>query len=185
MNLSLLVSFHVQYAMCVRLTAAKSCLLKDDERVSVLSNCVSLCMCIERQNEKTLTLIIDAIILTTLFTAQYVLITFCCLHTALISSLVCSTYLSYGINLLTDAWFLTGAMLCRVQCTSSNATHDTLHYHQRLICHSCYLECPPMGLETLKIDDFQLHASTTKHYGLGAHRGRLNIQVRWECKVFA
>lgn len=39
-------------------------------------------------------------------------------------------------------------------------------------------ECPPMGLETLKIDDFQLHASTTKRYGLGAHRGRLNIQVR-------
>ena len=40
-----------------------------------------------------------------------------------------------------------------------------------------------MGLETLKIDDFQLHASTTKRYGLGAHRGRLNIQVRRECKV--
>ena len=40
-----------------------------------------------------------------------------------------------------------------------------------------------MGLETLKIDDFQLHASTTKRYGLGAHRGRLNIQVGQECKV--
>ncbi|MEQ2188198.1 hypothetical protein GOODEAATRI_012573, partial [Goodea atripinnis] len=37
-------------------------------------------------------------------------------------------------------------------------------------------ECPPIGLETLKIDDFQLHASSTKRYGLGAHRGRLNIQ---------
>ncbi|XP_068161304.1 inactive carboxypeptidase-like protein X2 isoform X2 [Antennarius striatus] len=37
-------------------------------------------------------------------------------------------------------------------------------------------ECPPMGLETLKIDDFQLHASSMKRYGLGAHRGRLNIQ---------
>lgn len=37
-----------------------------------------------------------------------------------------------------------------------------------------------MGLETLKIDDFQLHASSTKRYGLGAHRGRLNIQVRRE-----
>lgn len=37
-----------------------------------------------------------------------------------------------------------------------------------------------MGLETMKIDDFQLHASTTKRYGLGAHRGRLNIQVRQE-----
>lgn len=40
-----------------------------------------------------------------------------------------------------------------------------------------------MGLEAVKIDDFQLHASTTKRYGLGAHRGRLNIQVRQECKV--
>lgn len=37
--------------------------------------------------------------------------------------------------------------------------------------------CPPLGLETLKITDFQLHASTVKRYGLGAHRGRLNIQV--------
>ncbi|XP_076118458.1 inactive carboxypeptidase-like protein X2 isoform X1 [Alosa pseudoharengus] len=38
-------------------------------------------------------------------------------------------------------------------------------------------ECPPMGLETLKIDDVQLHASTMKRYGLGPHRGRLNIQT--------
>ncbi|XP_071250800.1 inactive carboxypeptidase-like protein X2 [Salvelinus alpinus] len=38
-------------------------------------------------------------------------------------------------------------------------------------------ECPPLGLETLKIDDFQLHASTMRRYGLGAHRGRLNIQA--------
>ncbi|XP_045147326.1 inactive carboxypeptidase-like protein X2 [Echinops telfairi] len=37
--------------------------------------------------------------------------------------------------------------------------------------------CPPLGLETLRITDFQLHASTTKRYGLGAHRGRLNIQA--------
>uniref|UniRef100_A0A8C7YZC7 Inactive carboxypeptidase-like protein X2 n=1 Tax=Oryzias sinensis TaxID=183150 RepID=A0A8C7YZC7_9TELE len=45
------------------------------------------------------------------------------------------------------------------------------------ICLSPFLECPPMGLESLKIDDFQLHASSTKRYGLGAHRGRLNIQA--------
>nr|XP_023686790.1 inactive carboxypeptidase-like protein X2 isoform X1 [Paramormyrops kingsleyae] len=38
-------------------------------------------------------------------------------------------------------------------------------------------ECPPMGLETLKIDDFQLHASTMRRYSLGPHRGRLNIQA--------
>lgn len=41
----------------------------------------------------------------------------------------------------------------------------------------CFVDCPPLGLETLKITDFQLHASTAKRYGLGAHRGRLNIQV--------
>ncbi|MGH0154933.1 UNVERIFIED_CONTAM: hypothetical protein FKN15_044602 [Acipenser sinensis] len=34
-----------------------------------------------------------------------------------------------------------------------------------------------MGLEALGIDDFQLHASTVKRYGLGAQRGRLNIQA--------
>uniref|UniRef100_A0A674PMT9 Inactive carboxypeptidase-like protein X2 n=1 Tax=Takifugu rubripes TaxID=31033 RepID=A0A674PMT9_TAKRU len=54
----------------------------------------------------------------------------------------------------------------------------TTNVHIRLpIYHSRHLECPPMGLETMKIDDFQLHASTTKRYGLGAHRGRLNIQA--------
>ncbi|XP_030058419.1 inactive carboxypeptidase-like protein X2 [Microcaecilia unicolor] len=37
--------------------------------------------------------------------------------------------------------------------------------------------CPPLGLENLKLTDFQLHASTVKRYGLGAHRGRLNIQA--------
>ncbi|KAK3559778.1 hypothetical protein QTP86_020731 [Hemibagrus guttatus] len=38
-------------------------------------------------------------------------------------------------------------------------------------------DCPPLGLEGLKIDDFQLHASSMQRYGLGAHRGRLNIQA--------
>lgn len=58
-----------------------------------------------------------------------------------------------------------------------------LAIHQGPIYHSRRLECPPMGLETMKIDDFQLHASTTKRYGLGAHRGRLNIQVRQKMKL--
>ncbi|XP_072883732.1 inactive carboxypeptidase-like protein X2 isoform X1 [Hemitrygon akajei] len=38
-------------------------------------------------------------------------------------------------------------------------------------------KCPPLGLETLRVNDVQLHASTIKRYGLGAHRGRLNIQA--------
>nr|XP_042702280.1 probable carboxypeptidase X1 [Chrysemys picta bellii] len=37
-------------------------------------------------------------------------------------------------------------------------------------------QCPPLGLESLRVSDFQLRASSIKRYGLGAHRGRLNIQ---------
>ncbi|KAM4049765.1 putative carboxypeptidase X1 isoform 2-T2 [Anomaloglossus baeobatrachus] len=37
-------------------------------------------------------------------------------------------------------------------------------------------ECPPLGLESLRVSDHQLRASSIKRYGLGSHRGRLNIQ---------
>nr|XP_055034804.1 probable carboxypeptidase X1 [Misgurnus anguillicaudatus] len=37
-------------------------------------------------------------------------------------------------------------------------------------------ECPPLGLESLKVKDSQLQASSYKRRGLGPHRGRLNIQ---------
>ena len=37
--------------------------------------------------------------------------------------------------------------------------------------------CPPLGLESLRVQDSQLRSSSDKRYGLGAHRGRLNIQV--------
>uniref|UniRef100_A0A667YS70 Carboxypeptidase X, M14 family member 1 n=1 Tax=Myripristis murdjan TaxID=586833 RepID=A0A667YS70_9TELE len=37
-------------------------------------------------------------------------------------------------------------------------------------------ECPPLGLESLKVKDTQLKASSFKRRGLGPHRGRLNIQ---------
>ncbi|KAJ6658590.1 hypothetical protein lerEdw1_019978 [Lerista edwardsae] len=37
-------------------------------------------------------------------------------------------------------------------------------------------ECPPLGLESLRVRDSQLRASSIKRYGLGPHRGRLNIQ---------
>ncbi|KAM7021298.1 putative carboxypeptidase X1 [Passerculus sandwichensis] len=36
--------------------------------------------------------------------------------------------------------------------------------------------CPPLGLESLRVLDEQLRASSHKRPGLGAHRGRLNIQ---------
>ncbi|XP_063781503.1 probable carboxypeptidase X1 [Pseudophryne corroboree] len=37
-------------------------------------------------------------------------------------------------------------------------------------------KCPTLGLESLRVSDQQLRASSTKRYGLGSHRGRLNIQ---------
>ncbi|XP_024285171.1 probable carboxypeptidase X1 [Oncorhynchus tshawytscha] len=37
-------------------------------------------------------------------------------------------------------------------------------------------ECPPLGLESLRVKDPQLRASSYKRRGLGPHRGRLNIQ---------
>uniref|UniRef100_A0A6Q2YPJ8 F5/8 type C domain-containing protein n=1 Tax=Esox lucius TaxID=8010 RepID=A0A6Q2YPJ8_ESOLU len=36
--------------------------------------------------------------------------------------------------------------------------------------------CPPLGLESLRVKDTQLRASSYKRRGLGPHRGRLNIQ---------
>nr|XP_031360503.1 probable carboxypeptidase X1 [Lonchura striata domestica] len=38
------------------------------------------------------------------------------------------------------------------------------------------LSCPPLGLESLRVLDAQLRASSHRRHGLGAHRGRLNIQ---------
>ncbi|XP_071391256.1 probable carboxypeptidase X1 [Centroberyx affinis] len=37
-------------------------------------------------------------------------------------------------------------------------------------------QCPPLGLESLRVKDVQLRASSFKRRGLGPHRGRLNIQ---------
>ncbi|XP_072221200.1 probable carboxypeptidase X1 [Leuresthes tenuis] len=36
--------------------------------------------------------------------------------------------------------------------------------------------CPPLGLESLRVDDSQIQASSYQRPGLGPHRGRLNIQ---------
>ncbi|KAF3845165.1 hypothetical protein F7725_008328 [Dissostichus mawsoni] len=38
------------------------------------------------------------------------------------------------------------------------------------------LDCPPLGLESLRVDDSQIRASSSQRSGLGPHRGRLNIQ---------
>nr|XP_020029426.1 probable carboxypeptidase X1 isoform X2 [Castor canadensis] len=36
--------------------------------------------------------------------------------------------------------------------------------------------CPPLGLESLRVSDSQFEASSRQSFGLGPHRGRLNIQ---------
>ncbi|XP_053191617.1 probable carboxypeptidase X1 [Scomber japonicus] len=38
------------------------------------------------------------------------------------------------------------------------------------------LDCPPLGLESLRVDDSQITASSYPRTGLGPHRGRMNIQ---------
>ncbi|XP_006894247.1 PREDICTED: probable carboxypeptidase X1 isoform X1 [Elephantulus edwardii] len=37
-------------------------------------------------------------------------------------------------------------------------------------------DCPPLGLESLRVSDSQFEASSSQSFGLGPHRGRLNIQ---------
>lgn len=39
-------------------------------------------------------------------------------------------------------------------------------------------ECPPIGMESHRIEDNQIRASSMLRHGLGAQRGRLNMQVR-------
>uniref|UniRef100_UPI00398F6605 LOW QUALITY PROTEIN: inactive carboxypeptidase-like protein X2 n=1 Tax=Pristiophorus japonicus TaxID=55135 RepID=UPI00398F6605 len=38
-------------------------------------------------------------------------------------------------------------------------------------------DCPPLGLESLGVEDSQISASSSLRVGLGPHRGRLNIQA--------
>lgn len=40
------------------------------------------------------------------------------------------------------------------------------------------LECPPLGLESHRVEDDQLLASSQSHHGFSAQRGRLNMQVK-------
>ncbi|KAK2896530.1 hypothetical protein QQF64_005969 [Cirrhinus molitorella] len=42
--------------------------------------------------------------------------------------------------------------------------------------HGAKPDCPPLGLESLKISDDQLESSSYLSVGVGPHRGRLNIQ---------
>ncbi|KAK2535836.1 hypothetical protein Q9966_006538 [Columba livia] len=63
------------------------------------------------------------------------------------------------------------------QLLSSHQPHAIRGFKAYELFKKIARDCPPLGLETLKITDFQLHASTAKRYGLGAHRGRLNIQA--------
>lgn len=72
-----------------------------------------------------------------------------------------------------------GRISSRKGVKSKSPEKMTVEAASVLMAHEADIKesCPPLGLETLKITDFQLHASTAKRYGLGAHRGRLNIQA--------
>uniref|UniRef100_A0A7N6BUP3 F5/8 type C domain-containing protein n=1 Tax=Anabas testudineus TaxID=64144 RepID=A0A7N6BUP3_ANATE len=47
---------------------------------------------------------------------------------------------------------------------------------QKVLSLGFLLDCPPLGLESLLVDDSQMQASSYQRMGLGPHRGRLNIQ---------
>ncbi|MEQ2235625.1 hypothetical protein ILYODFUR_004200, partial [Ilyodon furcidens] len=43
-------------------------------------------------------------------------------------------------------------------------------------------KCPPLGLESHRVEDDQLLASSQSHHGFAAQRGRLNMQVSCRSK---
>ncbi|XP_076830398.1 putative carboxypeptidase X1 isoform X2 [Brachyhypopomus gauderio] len=47
---------------------------------------------------------------------------------------------------------------------------------QKTVKYATVPDCPPVGLESLRVNDYQLQASSSLNSGLGPHRGRLNIQ---------
>ncbi|TRY91086.1 hypothetical protein DNTS_020389 [Danionella cerebrum] len=59
---------------------------------------------------------------------------------------------------------------------SINQTVERRVWNKRQIHEPPDFECPPLGLESLKVSDSQIQASTFQRRGLGPHRGRLNIQ---------
>uniref|UniRef100_A0A8C7FIH6 Carboxypeptidase X, M14 family member 1 n=1 Tax=Oncorhynchus kisutch TaxID=8019 RepID=A0A8C7FIH6_ONCKI len=57
------------------------------------------------------------------------------------------------------------------------ALNSTCNSHGHVMFMDSFLtQCPPLGLESLRVKDPQLRASSYKRRGLGPHRGRLNIQ---------
>lgn len=40
-----------------------------------------------------------------------------------------------------------------------------------------FQDCPPLGLESHRLEEDQLLASSQSHHGFSAQRGRLNMQV--------
>uniref|UniRef100_A0A8C1WHN6 AE binding protein 1 n=1 Tax=Cyprinus carpio TaxID=7962 RepID=A0A8C1WHN6_CYPCA len=49
-------------------------------------------------------------------------------------------------------------------------------YHRKNESISCLLECPPLGMESHRVEDDQILASSASHHGYSALRGRLNMQ---------
>uniref|UniRef100_A0A8C6ZUF4 F5/8 type C domain-containing protein n=1 Tax=Nothoprocta perdicaria TaxID=30464 RepID=A0A8C6ZUF4_NOTPE len=68
---------------------------------------------------------------------------------------------------------------CAVPCHTMHAVpcHAMHAMPLRLTHPEVQVECPPIGLESHRIEDEQLLASSMLRHGLGAQRGRLNMQA--------
>ncbi|XP_028271885.1 probable carboxypeptidase X1 isoform X2 [Parambassis ranga] len=85
---------------------------------------------------------------------------------------------------VSTAEFTTGYRKSTATTTTTTTAHPTEGAARREVTRKkagreegpVEFECPPLGLESLKVKDNQLRASSYKRRGLGPHRGRLNIQ---------
>lgn len=86
-------------------------------------------------------------------------------------------YKSRGFKKMFHLLCLDSSKHYRTPPSPSSSTVFALSYWNVTNCLWSASECPPLGLESLKVKDRQLKASSYKRRGLGPHRGRLNIQV--------
>ena len=102
-------------------------------------------------------------------------------HKPCVLILYCTSVVGFSLKHLTRISSLEWLLLTLLLCHLLSWCHNIHMVMKSLLCVS---ECPPLGLESLRVKDTQLRASSYKRRGLGPHRGRLNIQVttRTNCK---
>uniref|UniRef100_A0A673MGR5 Inactive carboxypeptidase-like protein X2 n=1 Tax=Sinocyclocheilus rhinocerous TaxID=307959 RepID=A0A673MGR5_9TELE len=55
-------------------------------------------------------------------------------------------------------------------------TQSSTHYYFKVIAIVVFKKCPPLGMESHRVEDDQILASSMSHHGYTALRGRLNMQ---------